>query len=52
MLLNENEFVSTNGNSIVKVNMKTGAETIVYSTDNLFDGCVLNPAGIYVIATD
>lgn len=52
MILNSDEFISTNKDTIVKVNAQTGEQELVFQGTGNMDGCVINPAGIYLVVID
>ena len=52
MMISPKEFVTTLDKSIVVFNEETGIATPFYEGQSSFDGCVLNPAGIYLVAID
>lgn len=52
MILNSDEFISTNKDTIIKVNIQTGEQELVFQGTGNMDGCVINPAGIYLVVVD
>lgn len=54
LCLSETEFLATQGRNIVKHNMETEKEEVVYETEtgSTFNDCVLVTAGRYLLVTD